>query len=63
MSSNKEVQPPEVSLKYMAWNIKEMSESIKRMADMLTVFMVDVQKHQPPPYEKDRTAKEQTLPF
>jgi len=35
----KEIPPTEVSLKYMAWNIKEISENIKKMTEILSVFV------------------------
>lgn len=68
MSSNKEVQPSEVSLKYMAWNVKEisesvkqMNESIKRMADMLSDFMSNKPHYNP--QERPRSESQQKLPF
>ena len=33
-----EVQPPERSLKYMAWNIKEIAGALKEIANSLSIM-------------------------
>ena len=34
-NQKKETPPAEVSLKYMAWNVKEISENLKKLTDLL----------------------------
>lgn len=37
--AEKEIPPGELSLKYMAWNIKEISECLKKLTDLFEQYM------------------------
>jgi hypothetical protein len=41
-----EVKPVEKSLSYMAWSVKEMAESLKKIATMMTDYMAHVTKNE-----------------
>lgn len=45
MADQKEVPSAELSLKYMAWNIKSIDESLKKIAASLEKFEATGQKH------------------
>ena len=42
----KPIDPPEKSLKYMAWSIKEISENIKKMTLLLEAHLSSVRKEE-----------------
>ena len=57
-----EAVPAEKSLKYMAWNIKEISENIKKIAELMERNLGSAPKNENGDYGV-LTNKELNLPF
>lgn len=61
MAEQKEAPPVEVSLKYMAWNIKEMSENVKKITMCLEQYFGDLKNQEP--HKPVSKAYNDTTPF
>jgi len=60
---SQEVKSPEKSLSYIAWSVKEMAESLKTMAKMMTEYMALKSKITEMPQEFIKPHKQDELPF
>lgn len=59
---DKSFQPTEKSLKYMAWNIKEISEHLKSLAVSMKIIAEKVMNQNPSP-KFSPTPKQEEIPF
>jgi hypothetical protein len=58
-----EVKSPEKSLSYIAWSVKEMAESLKTMAKVMTEYMSQVSKNEDRLVNLIQRPKQDEIPF
>lgn len=63
MDQNKATPPVELSVKYMAWNIKQMDANLKRIADAVEMIMQDMRASRHYVSKDSAPLKQMDLPF
>ena len=64
MNEPKEFPPVEQSLKYMAWNIKEISEHLKKLTTLVQEYIIECREAGRRLDEKfTKVAKQEEMPF
>ena len=63
MSDRKEIQSTELSLKYMAWNVKEISENIKILTNYIGQYIEMAKRNSERRENTLKKASDQEIPF
>lgn len=63
MSDRKEIPSTELSLKYMAWNVKEISENIKILTNYIGQYIEMAKQNSERRENTLKKASDQEIPF
>ena len=63
MSDRKEIPSTELSLKYMAWNVKEISENIKILTNYIGQYIEMAKRNSERRENTLKQASDQEIPF